>query len=158
MLAGVLASGTLGCKTDKAQQASHEPLVCSGEGDGECTAKQATPGCEPSPTNKSSGQGNTADYTVCIPSAPTNNDQTCARYREDLETRAGNDALRICVDTHQVACTKTSCQDTCVNTATMFSSQGMYLLKNPSECAANEDGCRLGNTGWDCTCDCRVEL
>jgi len=123
-----------------------------------CQAGQAAAGCEPSPKGKTSDQGNTADYMVCIPSNPNNTDQTCDPYRTQLESKAGSKAWDTCVNTHKVVCTKTTCQDTCVNTATMVSSQGMYLISNSRDCKAGEDACQLGNTGWDCTCDCQVQL
>ena len=123
-----------------------------------CMTSAARPGCTPNPKGKTSGQGNTSEYVVCIPSKPQNSDATCQPFQAALEDKAGNAALGICVGVHQVQCQKVSCSDTCVNTATMTDSQGMYLKKNAPECKAGEDGCELGNTGWDCTCDCQVQL
>src|SRR5690606_4425558 len=123
-----------------------------------CHAGPAAAGCEPSPPGAGSAQGNTTDYKVCIPSNPNNTDQTCAPYRTQLENKAGSKALDICVKTHKVVCTKTTCKDTCVNTATMTSSQGMHLVENAADCNAGEDACRLGNTAWDCACDCQIQL
>ncbi len=95
---------------------------------------------------------------VCIASAPGNTDATCKQFSKQLHDRAGTAAMDICTRVHGVQCVPVDCQDNCVNTATLDVTSDVLLVKNSLDCPANQNGCKLGNTIWDCTCDCQVQL
>ena len=114
--------------------------------------------CRPVPPGKGSGQGNTADYVICIPSRPGNTSATCQQFSQQLHNKAGAAALDICTRVHNVQCQPVTCQDTCVNNVTLVDTQDVYLIKNSADCGPKQDACQLGNTGWDCTCICQVQL
>jgi hypothetical protein len=123
------------------------------------TPPEEAPLCEANPADKASGQGNNASSVVCIPSNPANTVQTCEPFSAQLHTTASADALTVCVQTHQVQCVRRACERPCVNSVTVTSDQGMYLvLGDTTYCAANEDGCRLGNVIYSCTCACPEDI
>ena len=72
----------------------------------ECTSAQcgAAAECVPEPAGKEPGLGNQPEYSVCIPSAPTNTDATCAQYAAGLRDKAGLEAVKICKDEIGVEC------------------------------------------------------
>jgi len=109
--------------------------------------------CTLTPKGKTSGQGNSAKYTVCIPSNPANNDQTCAPHLDGLYNKAATRAMKVCVDTHKVKCAKKTCKKDCRNSV-KGDKKTIFLQPNDNNCKAGQDGCVLGNIGFDCTCHC----